>query len=217
MKVLLKEDVDNLGYAGEVHDVAAGFGRNFLIPQGLAVKASPSVMKQAETWRRRAEARREEMRAEYEALTARIEDTTLTFTARAGDTGKLYGSITMAQVADEMNERLGTDIDRRKVGVEPLRQLGEHKVIVRLSGDFQPHLTVVIESEDGGRVAAAVAELDEEEVEEPEEAIAAEEEPAEDELAQYDDYGFDDANDDYDEDELEAEDDLEDEEMSALE
>lgn len=149
MKVLLKEDVDNLGYAGEVHQVAPGYGRNYLIPKGLAVIATPSVMKQADIWRKKAEARREELRAEYEALSAKIQETTLTYTARAGETGKLYGSVTTAQITDDLNELLGTDIDRRKIGVEPLRQLGEHKVVVRLSTDFQPNVTVVIEPEEG--------------------------------------------------------------------
>ncbi|MDX1399580.1 MAG: 50S ribosomal protein L9 [Oceanospirillum sp.] len=148
MKVLLKEDVDNLGYAGEIYEVANGYGRNFLIPQGLAVIASPGTMKQAEIWRKKAETRRAEQRAEYEALSAQINDLVLTFQARAGETGKLYGSVTTAMIADEMNEELGTEIDRRKVGVEPLRQLGEHKVVVRLSADFQPELTVVIESDE---------------------------------------------------------------------
>lgn len=147
MKILLKEDVENIGYAGEVHDVADGYGRNYLIPQGLAVKATPGTVKQARVWRKRAEARRAELKAEYETLSARINDTTLTFTARAGETGKLYGSVTTSQIADELNETLGTDIDRRKVGTESLRQLGQHKVVVRLSGDFQPELTVTIEPE----------------------------------------------------------------------
>ncbi|MBK8903683.1 MAG: 50S ribosomal protein L9 [Anaerolineaceae bacterium] len=149
MKVLLKQDVENIGMAGEVHKVSNGFGRNFLLPQGLAVIASPGMMKQAVVWRKKAEARREELRQEYQALATRIENVRLTFTARAGETGKLYGSVTTTQIADELNEELGTDIDRRKVGVEPLRQLGEHKVVVRLSGDFQPELTVVIENEAG--------------------------------------------------------------------
>ncbi len=149
MKVLLKEDVDNLGYAGEVYQVADGYGRNFLIPKGMAVLANPSVMKQATVWRKKAEARRDELRAEHEALSIKIEGTTLTFTARAGDTGKLYGSITTSQITDSLNDTLGTEIDRRKVGIEPLRQLGEHQVVVRLSGEFQPHVTVLIESEDG--------------------------------------------------------------------
>lgn len=160
MKVLLKQDVDNLGYAGEVHTVANGYGRNYLLPQGLAVKATPNEMKQAEVWSKRAAARRAELRAEYETLSAQINDLTLTFTAKAGDTGKLYGSITTAQIADAMNEALGTEVDRRKVGAEPLRQLGEHQVVVRLSGDFQPELTVVIHPEGGLPTAAAQPAVD---------------------------------------------------------
>jgi large subunit ribosomal protein L9 len=174
MKVLLKEDVDNLGYAGEVHSVADGYGRNYLLPKGLAVKATPNVMKQADAWRKRAETRRAELHSEYETLSARIRELTLTFSARAGDMGKLYGSITTGQIADEMNEALGTEIDRRKVGTEPLRQLGEHKVVVRLSGDFQPELTVMVQPE--GRPPITVAEpaaepMSDEEAEEPEEEI----------------------------------------------
>ena len=149
MKVLLKVDVDNIGYAGEVHKVADGYGRNYLIPQGLAVKASSDVMKQAEFWRKRAEARREEMRAEYEALSERITAVTLTFLARASvESGRLYGSVTTNQIVDALNAELGTEIDRRNVPGEPLRELGTHKVVVRLSADYQPELTVIIESED---------------------------------------------------------------------
>ncbi len=173
MKVLLKVDVHNIGYAGEVHSVADGYGRNYLLPQGLAVVASAGMMKQAEVWRKKAENRREELRAEYEALAKKIEGVTLTFTARAGETGKLYGSITTTQIADDLNEVLGTDIDRRKVGIEPLRQLGEHKVVVRLSGDFQPEVTVIIENEAGEtEPAIEVPEYEEvvvEEAVEPEE------------------------------------------------
>jgi large subunit ribosomal protein L9 len=194
MKVLLKEDVDNLGYAGEVYKVADGFGRNYLIPQGFAVVATPAVMKQAEHWRKKADTRRAELRAEYEALSARIEEARLTFTARAGDGGKLYGSITTAQITDDLNELLGTEIDRRKVGIEPLRQLGEHQVVVRLSGDFQPHVTVIIESEDQLYAPRVVAEVVEEEEEILEEVIEdleeiEELEAAEDDLDdKYDDY-----------------------------
>lgn len=153
MKVLLKEDVDHLGYAGEVHAVANGYGRNFLLPKGLAVKATPNELKQATAWRKRADTRRAELRAEYRTLSSRINELTLTFTAKAGDTGKLYGSITTGQIADEMNKALGTDIDRRKVGTEPLRQLGEHPIVVRLSGDFQPEMTVMVQPE--GRMPIA--------------------------------------------------------------
>ncbi|MCB8945518.1 MAG: 50S ribosomal protein L9 [Ardenticatenaceae bacterium] len=162
MQVLLKEDVENLGLAGEVHKVAPGFGRNYLIPKNLAIVATPKTLKQADAWRKKAETRREEIKAEYEALAAKISGLKLTFTARAGENGRLYGSITTAQITDKMNETLGTEIDRRKVGEEPLRQLGSHQIVVRLSGDFQPELTVTIESEDGEPAAAAAAKPAEE-------------------------------------------------------
>ena len=164
MKVLLKEDVDNLGYAGEVYSVADGYGRNYLIPKGLGVLATPSVMKRADVWRKKAEARREELRAEYALLATKINETTLTYEARAGETGKLYGSITTSQITDDLNETLGTEIDRRKVGIEPLRQLGEHQVVVRLSVDFQPFVTVIIEAEEGSP-ALIVSEIEVDEVE----------------------------------------------------
>ncbi len=177
MKVLLKVDVDNLGMAGEVQNVSDGYGRNFLIPKGLAVVASPGMMKQAEVWRKKAEARREQQRAEYEALAAKIKGVHLTFTARAGENGKLYGSITTSQIADQLNETLGIEIDRRKVGVEPLRQLGKHAVVVRLSGEFQPELTVVIESEDVDEEAGVEEEVEDETL--AEEDVVEEAEPVE--------------------------------------
>jgi large subunit ribosomal protein L9 len=180
MKVLLKEDVDNIGYAGEVHKVADGYGRNYLIPKGLAVLATGSVMKQADVWRKKAEARREELRAEYEMLSQKINETTLTYSARAGETGKLYGSITTSQITDDLNEVLGTEIDRHKVGVEPLRQLGKHQVVVRLSGDFQPHVTVLIEPEEGSPAQLVLEEsAEEEEMEVIEDVESLEEEVVE--------------------------------------
>jgi large subunit ribosomal protein L9 len=180
MKVLLKEDVDNLGYAGEVHTVADGFGRNFLLPKGLAVKATSDVMKQAEAWRTRAETRRAELRAEYDILADRVRAVTVTFTARAGENGKLFGSITTHQLADRLNEELGTEIDRRKVGTEALRQVGEHYVPVRLSADHHPEFLVTILAEGAPVTQAAPAvvapvESVEEDVEMDEEESLAEE------------------------------------------
>ena len=176
MKVLLKEDVYNLGLAGEVHDVAPGYGRNYLIPQGKAIKATPGTMQQAKVWRQQAETRRAELRAEYQTLATRIEETTLTFIAKAGETGKLYGSITTAQVAESLNEVLGTTIDQRKVGTGTLRELGEHKVVVRLSADFQPEVTVVVESEEDkdAEVSPMAVEAEEEAAAEDEPILEAE-------------------------------------------
>lgn len=179
MKVLLKVDVDNLGFAGEVHKVADGYGRNYLIPQGLAVKASSKLTNQAEVWRKQAELRRAEQRKEYEALAARISEVNLSFTARAGDTGKLYGSITTSQIADDLNATLGLDIDRRKVGTEPLRQLGDHQVVVRLSAEFQPEFVVSVlaeGAEEEEETAVPEAEEEPETVVEATEAVETEEE-----------------------------------------
>ncbi len=174
MKVLLKQDVDNLGMAGEVYTVADGYGRNFLLPKGLAVKATPNVMKQAESWRKQAEARRAELRAEYDLLSEKIRAVSLSFTARAGDNGKLFGSITTHQIADQLNETLGTEIDRRKVGTEALRQVGEHMVPVRLNADYHPEFRVVILQEGAVVETAApvVAEVVEEAAEVVDEAVA---------------------------------------------
>jgi large subunit ribosomal protein L9 len=196
MKVLLKEDVDNLGYAGEVMDVANGYGRNYLLPRGLAVQATPGVLKQAESWRDRAAARVAELRKEHEALASRINGAHLVFTAKAGETGKLYGSVTTGDIVEQLNETLGTDVDRRSVVSGPLRQLGEHKVMVRLSRDYQPHVTVFIhpegsdESDDveGEEVSAVevseldAVEADDEEIEALEEITMVEEQEATDEL-----------------------------------
>jgi large subunit ribosomal protein L9 len=172
MKVLLKEDVYNLGYAGEIHEVANGYGNNYLIPKGLAIKATPNVMKQANVYRKRAEARRAELEKKYTDLAARISETTLTFTAKAGDTGRLYGSVTTFQIADALNEALGTEIDRRKVGAgsDSLRDLGEHKVTVRLDAGHEADVTVIIEPEDEDLMDLMedLVESDEDETAEPE-------------------------------------------------
>jgi large subunit ribosomal protein L9 len=157
MQVLLKEDVDNLGLAGEVHKVANGYGRNYLIPRGLAVLASAGALKQAEAWRERASNRRAELRAEYEVLAEKINGVVLSFVAKAGSKGKLYGSITTADITDKLNERLGTDIDRRKLEGEPLRHLGDFKLAVRLSSEFQPEITVIVQTAEQVAEAKAAA------------------------------------------------------------
>ena len=182
MKVLLKEDVDNLGYAGEVMTVADGYGRNYLIPRGIAVKASTNALRSAEKWRERAAVRMTELQKQHEALSLRLVETQLTFIARAGETGKLYGSVTTADVVEKLNEELGTQIERRQIVGGPLRQLGDHKVTVRLSRDFQPQITVTIEQfeeeilEEEEAVEAAMADA------EAVEGDSFEDETSEDEL-----------------------------------
>ena len=169
MKVLLKKDVDNLGYAGEVFEVAPGYGRNYLIPQGLAVSATTSELKQAKAWMQQAAARREQLRKEFAALTERLNQSTVSFTAKAGETGKLYGSITASDIAEKLLATLGIEIDRRKIEVEgkSLRQVGNHTALIRLDAEFQARLKVSITAEGEAETPAAPAE----------EAVAEEAEP----------------------------------------
>jgi large subunit ribosomal protein L9 len=162
MKVLLKEDVENVGFAGEVFTVSPGYGRNYLIPRGLAELATPVAMKKATAWRDRAATRRAQIKAQYEALSAKISGVTLEFEAKAGSTGKLYGSITTAQLAETLAEKLGIEVDRRKIDSDSLRQVGEHQVAVRLDKDHSPEFLVIIKAE-GADEEAAAAELEAEE------------------------------------------------------
>jgi large subunit ribosomal protein L9 len=169
MQVLLKEDVDNLGLAGEVHKVADGYGRNYLIPRRLAVVATPGALKQAEAWQERAANRRAELRAEYEILAEKISGVVLSFVVKAGSKGKLYGSITTAEITDRLNEKLGTELDKRKLEGEPLRHLGEYQLAVRLNSEFQPQFTVIVQTaEQVAEAAAAAAAAEAAEVEAPE-------------------------------------------------
>lgn len=148
MQVILIHDVPNLGKAGQVKDVSDGYGRNYLIPRGLAALATEGEKKQAEQHRRSAVKRRERELSEAESIAERITGLTLTFQARTGEGTKLYGSITSADIAARLSELLGQEFDRRKIHLEEsLRQLGSHQVPVRLTADLIPEITVVIERE----------------------------------------------------------------------
>jgi large subunit ribosomal protein L9 len=148
MEVLLLEDVINLGLAGDVVTVADGYGRNYLVPRGLAKLATPGALKQADQIRAAGERKRSRELASAENLARRIEGLTLSFTARAGETGKLYGSVTTADLAEAVERELGEELDRRKIISDPLRQLGEHTVEVRLMTDVSANLKVVVEPEE---------------------------------------------------------------------
>ncbi len=147
MRVLLLKDVYKLGHAGDVKKVADGYGRNFLIPQGLAVLATAAALKQAETLRQNAAIARARLNSEMQGVADKLRSLTLTFAAKAGETGKLYGSITTAQVAARIKDLSGLEIDRRNVGHQPLRELGEFQVPVRLTPDLIPTVKVIIHRE----------------------------------------------------------------------
>ena len=171
MKVLLLEDVDKLGLAGKVVMVSDGYGRNYLIPRGLAKVADKGALEQAEHIRKAGERKRARLLADAQTLAQHIDGLTLTFRARAGEKGKLYGSITTADLAEELGRELGKEFDRRKIISDPLRQVGEHAVQIRLMSDVTATLKVIIEAE--GAEATVSAEGKAPEVE------PASEEPAE--------------------------------------
>lgn len=147
MKVLLIKDVYKLGHAGNIKKVADGYGRNFLIPQGLAVVATPGALKQVERIRTEAAKHREILNSEMSGLAEKLTNLTLTFVGKAGETGKLYGSITQQMIADALREKVGVEIDRRHLEVEPIRNLGEHIVRVRLTFDLVPEIKVIVHRE----------------------------------------------------------------------
>jgi large subunit ribosomal protein L9 len=145
MKVLLTQDVDNLGYAGDVKSVANGFGRNYLIPQKMAVLATPGSLKQAETIRKTAEKQRAQQTADAQAVANQIADLQLVFERRAGETGKLYGSVTSADIVEAIQAKTGIEVDRRKAALpEPIRALGEQEVIIKLMIDVSATIKVTV-------------------------------------------------------------------------
>ena len=147
MKVLLIKDVYKLGRAGDVKRVADGYGRNYLMPQGLAVLATPGALKQVETIKTQATQRRAALNNELGSVAQVVTGQVVLFASRAGETGKLYGSITPAMIADTLNARLNLKIDRRQVEVEPIRTLGEHIARIHLTVDLNPEVKVIVHRE----------------------------------------------------------------------
>jgi large subunit ribosomal protein L9 len=146
MKVILRKDVENLGQAGTVQTVSDGYARNYLIPKGLAVVATPGELKVLAENQRVREQKIARQEQQLQALAERIAGTRLVFQARAGEGGRLYGSVTAGDIAEKLSSVLGTEIDRRKVVLdEPIRSLGEHAVTVHLVGKLRPQVTVVVE------------------------------------------------------------------------
>jgi large subunit ribosomal protein L9 len=187
MKVVLRQDVPKLGEAGTIQDVKPGFARNYLIPRGLAVIATAGEMKTAEhnlAVRARKIAKQE---AQLQTLADKIEGKRLEFTVRAGEGGRLYGSITAADIAEELAKVVGEEIDRRKIALEdPIRQLGESTLAVHLVGRLRPRITVVavgdaeyqaLAAEAAKAAAAAKAEQAESEADEETPGAAGHPEP----------------------------------------
>ena len=145
IKIVLRSDVPKLGGAGDVVTVSGGFARNYLIPRGLAVPATKGHVRQAETWRESRAARVAQEEAAATELKGRLESQPLVVTAQAGPDGRLFGSITAADVAQAIEAGHGTKIDRHEIELpEPIRHLGLHEVRVPLHPQVEARISVEV-------------------------------------------------------------------------
>jgi large subunit ribosomal protein L9 len=148
MKIILQKTVERLGDPGDVADVADGYARNFLIPRGLAVKAEKGTMRHAESLKRSHEVRIDARKGELETLAARLVETPVVVKARAGEEGKLFGSVTAADIAEALSAQTGVTLDRRGVTLdEPIRSIGTHEVTVHLHPEVDPVITIDVQPE----------------------------------------------------------------------
>jgi large subunit ribosomal protein L9 len=182
MKVILKEYVYKHGVAGDVVNVADGFARNFLIPRGLAMKATRHALQQSESMIAEATMRRNELNDRLVAVSQQIDGVEVVFGRKAGSNGKLYGSVTTMDIAKALYEKTGVDINRRRISERSLRELGAYDVPVRMGHDLSPTLRVTIVREEdlaayladtGDVVEAAVETVDEDLLESAEAELEA--------------------------------------------
>ena len=160
-KVLLTEDVMDLGEAGDVRVVAGGYARNFLFPRGFAVLATRGALKQAEEIRRAGMIRRAQQRAHAESQAEVLRGMKLLFETKAGDTDRLYGSVTSSEIAERLQEAAGFEVDRRGLQMEhPIRDLGVYDLALRLMADVSAEFQVaaVREGETWAHAEARAAE-----------------------------------------------------------
>ena len=147
MKVLLIKDVYKLGHAGDIKKVADGYGRNFLLPKSLAVLATGGAVKKADQIRESANANRMVLNKEMSGLAEKLSAVTIAFSSKAGETGKLYGSITTQMISDAILNKTKIQVDRHQIDVQPIRNLGEHKARIRLTVDLIPEIKIIVHRE----------------------------------------------------------------------
>jgi len=147
MRVLLLKDVYKLGRAGDVKKVADGYGRNYLLPHNLAVLATPGALKQVERIRHAATEQRVRQNQELGAIAERLNGLQLVYPVKAGETGKLYGSITPGMLAESIEQATGAKVDKRQIDCQPIKALGVHKANVRLTIDLVPCVSIVVHRE----------------------------------------------------------------------
>jgi large subunit ribosomal protein L9 len=142
MEIILRQGVENLGMPGDVVKVKAGYARNYLLPHGLAYEATPGNLKRIQQERARLDAAENERRGVAQTLAERLEQVSLTFSARVGEEGKLFGSVTPADIAQQL-EAQGFHIEKRQIDLhEPIKALGVYRVPIRLHADVKPEVRV---------------------------------------------------------------------------
>jgi large subunit ribosomal protein L9 len=145
MKVILRADVTDVGKRGDIVDVADGFARNFLVPKGLAMKASPGAEAQAAAMRRARDVRDANDRSAAEEIASALVPKVFTITAKAGAEGKLFGSVTASDIADAVAAQANIELDRRRIALgEPIKSLGTHTVPAKLHADVEFPITIEV-------------------------------------------------------------------------
>ncbi|MFZ3070201.1 MAG: 50S ribosomal protein L9 [Anaerolineaceae bacterium] len=147
MKVLLIKDVYKLGRAGDIKKVADGYGRNYLIPQGLALPATDGSIKLAESIGKKAGEKRAVLNNELKGVADILSNMQLDFAVKAGETGKLYGSVSSQMIADKIKEQSGIEVERHQIVMEPIRTLGEYDLPIHLTIDLIPEVKAVVRRE----------------------------------------------------------------------
>jgi large subunit ribosomal protein L9 len=150
LKVILRQDVPELGQSGDIVTVKPGYARNFLLPRGMAFEATSANIKQLEGEKKRGETRSKQQYLEARRQSSQLENVSLTFHANAGEEGKLFGSITSADIAERLGQQnLDFQIDKRDIELdEPIKSLGVYNVPIRLHADVKPEIKVWVIKQD---------------------------------------------------------------------
>ncbi|MEJ7763519.1 MAG: 50S ribosomal protein L9 [Thermomicrobiales bacterium] len=148
MKIVMRQDVEKVGEKGTVQTVSDGYARNYLIPKGFAVVATNGELKTVEQYQKVQARKLAKQEAELQALADKIDGKQLSFTARASDQGRLFGSVTAGDIATDLSALVGETIDRRRVVLdEAIRNVGVHTVTIHLVGRLRPKVTVTVDAE----------------------------------------------------------------------
>jgi len=143
MEVILRQAVDNLGHPGDIVEVSSGYARNFLLPRGVAFEATPGNKKRIAQEKERLEAAENARRAAAQTIADRLAEVSLTFSAKVGEEGKLFGSVTANDIAHQLETQGFTEVEKRMIYLhEPIKALGVYKVAIRLHADVKPEIKV---------------------------------------------------------------------------